>query len=87
MALPDLLSLLPQAGCCPWRTRQHPLLARGMVGKRDREEIRTSWTIGARKTAAWAPGALLSLFAFTWEGKGRTRGQEGIVVIESSAFP
>lgn len=87
MALPDLFSLLPQAGCCPWRTHQHPPLAGGTVGKRDREEIRTSWTIRARKTTVLAPRALLSLFAFTWERTGHTRGQEGIVVIESSVFP
>lgn len=72
MALPDLLSLLPQAGCCPWRARQHPLLAGGMVEGRDRVEIRSSRTSRARKTTGLVLGPLLSLFAFTWEGKGPT---------------
>lgn len=85
MALPDLLSLLPQAGCCPWRARQHLLLTAGM-GERDRKEIRASCTIGARKVTVWAWGTLWSLFAFTWERKSCARGQEGIVVMESSAF-
>lgn len=70
MALPDLLSLLPQAGC--WRARQHPLLAGGTAERRDKEEIRSSRTSRARKTASSVLGPLWSLLAFTWEGKGPT---------------
>lgn len=70
MALPDLLSLLPQAGCCPRRARQHPLLAGGMVERRDREEIRVLTDQQSKKNYRLGTGAFVVFVCFYLGGKG-----------------
>lgn len=73
MALPDLLSLLPRAGCCPCGTGQHPLLTVGRgkgAGRR-----RGPHAPSERGRDCPGTGTPWSLFAGTWQGKSCTTGQ------------